>query len=139
MSGRPCKPDAVGNLGAGERDIEHEIQTYNALLGGDGEVGCTLLIEIEGEEKRAEMLRTLMGLPATLYARLEDGTRVRPTFDPAQVGDDRLSSVQYLRFDCGGRAPVALGADHPSYCAETMLSDAQRGALGEDLESAEAG
>ena len=36
------------------------------------------------------------------------GERVRPTFDPRQVGEDRLSSVQYLRFDVRGQVPVAV-------------------------------
>ena len=30
-----------------ERDIQHELETYNAVLGGPGELGCTLLIEID--------------------------------------------------------------------------------------------
>ena len=30
-----------------EADIQHEIDTYNEVLGGDGEFGCTLLIEID--------------------------------------------------------------------------------------------
>ena len=31
------------------------------------------------------------------------------TYDPTQVGDDRLSAVQYLRFPVQGRVPVAIG------------------------------
>ena len=30
-----------------ETDILHEIKTYNELLGDSGELGCTLLIEID--------------------------------------------------------------------------------------------
>ena len=30
-----------------ESDIQHEIHTYNELLGSAGEFGCTLLIEID--------------------------------------------------------------------------------------------
>ena len=30
-----------------EADIQHEIDTYNEVLGGEGEFGCTLLIEID--------------------------------------------------------------------------------------------
>ena len=41
----------------------------------------------------------------------EDGTRVAATYDPPQVGDDRLSAVQYLRFPVAGRTPVAIGTD----------------------------
>jgi hypothetical protein len=58
---------------------------------------------------------------------------VRPTFDPRQVGDDRLSSVQYLRFDVKGQAPVAVGADLPELTVEATLDPAQRAALERDL------
>ena len=36
-----------------EADIVHELHTYNELLGGEGELGCTLLIEIDDEEDRS--------------------------------------------------------------------------------------
>ena len=39
--------------------------------------------------------------PGSLYAKLEDGRRVRPTFDARQVGEGRVSSVQYLKFAVG--------------------------------------
>ena len=118
-----------------EADIQHEMTTYNQLLGADGQLGCTLLIEVEGDEARALRLRQLMGLPSCLYLRLADGRLVRPTFDAAQVGTDRLSSVQYLCFDCGGVAPVAVGADHPALEAEAILTVDQRQALSADLGS----
>lgn len=116
-----------------EADIRHEIETYNALLGPEGGLGCTLLIEIEGEEQRAVRLRELMGLPEALYLVLADGRKVRPAFDAAQVGEERLSSVQYLTFACGGVAPVAIGADHPAYSVEAALTDDQRAALATDV------
>ena len=45
-----------------ESDIQHEIQVYNELIGNDGELGCTLLVEIATEEGRAELLERWMGL-----------------------------------------------------------------------------
>lgn len=116
-----------------ESDIAHELETYNELLGGPGELGCTLLIGIEDEADRQVKLRAWLDLPAHLYAKLPDGTRVRPSFDARQVGDDRLSSVQYLRFDVGGVVPVALGADLDALTIEAPLSEAQRDALAADL------
>ncbi len=116
-----------------ERDIVHELETYNAVLGGDGELGCTLLVEIEDPARRAAALREWYSLPEHLYARLDDGTRVRPTFDESQRGDGRLSSVQYLKFAVGGRVPVALGVDLPGLETETALTPEQRAALAEDL------
>jgi hypothetical protein len=118
-----------------EADIQHELETYNELLGARGELGCTLLIEIEDPAARDATLRAWLGLPAHLYLRLDDGTRVRPRFDPRQVGDDRLSSVQYLKFDVQGRVPVAVGADLPALTAETSLDAEQREALRQDLAS----
>ncbi len=118
-----------------ESDIRHELDTYNELLGGPGELGCTLLVELPDAAERAQRLREWVALPRHLYARLADGTRVRPAFDPRQVGEDRLSSVQYLRFDVHGRAPVAIGADHPALTAETPLTEEQRVALQADLDA----
>lgn len=120
-----------------EADIQHELRTYNELLGGEGELGCTLLIEVESERERAEKLRVWLGLPEHLYAELEDGTKVRPKFDPRQVGDDRLSSVQYLVFPVGPKAPVAIGCDFddPALQARTELASEQRRALQDDLDT----
>jgi hypothetical protein len=51
------------------------------------------------------------------------------------VGTDRLSSVQYLRFDVKGRTPVAAGTDLPLLTGEAALSPEQRAALEADLRS----
>jgi hypothetical protein len=116
-----------------EADIAHELRTYNELLGGDGELGCTLLIGIDDEAERAEKLVAWLGLPKHLYAELADGTRVRATFDARQIGDDRLSSVQYLKFAVGAEPPVAFGSDLPALTVRTELSAEQRAALAADL------
>ena len=118
-----------------ERDIQHEMATYNAVLGGPGELGCTLLIEIDDPVERARRLTEWYELPVHVYARTEDGTKVRPTFDAAQRGDGRLSSVQYVKFPMAGRVPVAVGVDLPGLEAEATLTSEQRAPLAEDLAS----
>jgi hypothetical protein len=118
-----------------EEELRHELDTYNELLGGPGELGCTLLIELTDPAERDRKLRSWLALPAHLYAKLPDGTRVRARYDARQVGDERLSSVQYLKFEVGGRAPVALGCDHPHLTAETTLDEEQRAALQADLDA----
>ena len=118
-----------------ETDIQHELATYNELLGPAGGLGATLLIEIEDEDTRAELLPRWLGLMPTLYMELADGTKARGTWDERQVGRGRLSAVQYLQFALDGRAPVAIGCDHPDPLlhGRTALTPAQAAALASDL------
>ncbi|MDG1482818.1 MAG: DUF3501 family protein [Myxococcota bacterium] len=118
-----------------EKDILHEIQTYNELIGKNGGVGACLLIGINDPEERAEKLTAWMGLLPTLYLELADGTKVAPVWDARQVGDDRLSSVQYLTFPLGGQVPIAAGCDFddPVVNFRVALSAETRAALSADL------
>lgn len=116
-----------------EADIRHELETYNALLGGDGELGCTLLVEIEDEKERDVKLRQWLELPDGVYVRLENGSRVRAAIDEEQRTRGRLSTVQYLKFPVREGVPVAIGCDHPAIGVETVLSTEQREALRADL------
>jgi hypothetical protein len=116
-----------------EDDIRHELDTYNELIHPTGAVGCTLMVGIDDEQLRDQKLQEWMGLNDHIYAKLPDGRLARPTWDPRQVGDTRLSSVQYLSFALGPEAPVAIGIEMPGIDAETELSEAQRQALGDDL------
>ena len=116
-----------------ETDILHEIKTYNELLGDSGELGCTLLIEIDDPDEREEKLTQWLDLPKHLYLSLEDESRIRASFDERQIGDARLSSVQYIKFYTGVKTPVAIGSDLPLFKAETALTADKKKALSEDL------
>ena len=116
-----------------EDAILHELSTYNEILGDDGELGCCLLIEIDDPAERKERLREWMGLPEHLFLRAADGRTVRAAYDPRQVGDDRLSSVQYLKFAVGDGEPAALGCDLVGLEVEAELTGPQRRALTRDL------
>ena len=78
--------------------------------------------EIDDPAVRAVKRCEWLGLSLHVYARLEDGTRVRPAFDPRQVATERASLVQYLKFSVGGRGPVALGIDLPAIAAQTAVT-----------------
>ena len=116
-----------------ETDILHEIKTYNELLGDSGELGCTLLIEIDDTEERNEKLTQWLELPKHLYISLEDESKTRASLDERQIGVARLSSVQYIKFNTGGKTPAAIGSDLPLLKSETALTDDQKNALSEDL------
>jgi hypothetical protein len=121
-----------------EEAILHELETYNGLLGDEGELGCALLIEIDEASQRKPLLSKWLPLPQHLYVKLEDGSKVYASYDEGQIGTDRLSAVQYLKFDTRGAVPVAVGVDFEPLIDETTLTAAQRNALAEDLENASA-
>ncbi len=118
-----------------EPEIRHELETYNELLGGRGELGCALLIEIEDPAERDRMLRRWLTLPKHLYVKTASGRVARARCDERQIGADRLSSVQYLKFDVSGESPVAVGCDLPGLTLESALTTEQRKALESDLAS----
>ncbi|MHA2366457.1 MAG: DUF3501 family protein [Candidatus Hodarchaeales archaeon] len=120
-----------------ETDIQHEIDTYNELVGIDGNLGCSLLIEIDSKEEREKRLTKWLDLPKKVYVKTEDGEKIRPLFDERQMGEDRLSSVQYLMFETKGKVPIAVGAEMPEFSElnhETTLNSKQKEALKLDLE-----
>ncbi len=119
-------------------DIAHEVETFNEVLGGPSELGCTLQIEIDDPAERAIKLQRWLDLPGKLYLKRADGSKVYADFDARQVGETRVSTVQYLKFAIGDTAPVAIGCEHPDIRSETQLSADQRAALAEDL-AAQAG
>jgi hypothetical protein len=116
-----------------EADIRHEIDTYNELLGGPGELGATLLIEIDDPAVRAVKLQAWRDLPGHVYLELADRRRAYARFDPRQREEERLSSVQYLTFDVQGQAPVAAGVDLPDLTHHVPLTPEQQAALTADL------
>jgi hypothetical protein len=117
-----------------DADIQQELDTYNGLLGDEGELGCCLLVEIDDREERERKLREWRHLPDHVYLRTEAGL-VRPTYDRAQVEEDRISAVQYLKFKVGPHPPLAIGCDLPALTTETILADDQKAALAADLSS----
>ena len=84
---------------------------------------------------RDRRLREWRALPAYVYIRCEGGATVRPTVDPAQVDEHRISAVQYLKFHLDDWRPMSVGCDLPGLIAETTLNREQRDALNDDLRS----
>jgi len=117
-----------------EADIAHELDTYNALLGRDGDLGATLLIGIEDEAERGTLLRRWRDLPGTIHLVLDDGREVPALWDEAQLSEDKLSSVQFLLFPAlAPSRPVGLKLTHPDLALTLTFPPATRLALSTDL------
>ena len=110
--------------------VQHEIETYNALLPGTGEVAATLFIEITDPARVQEVLDGFVGLdePGRLVLSVGEGT-YPAVFAPGQSREDRISAVHYIRFPLGtdGRAALASGqeaalqVEHGGYRARQVL------------------
>jgi len=125
--------------------IQHEIDTYGAMLPGPRELSATLLIEYADEAARSRQLRALVGFERHVELRLEGCAPSRGRFDESQANGERVSSVQFVRFPLGEAQLGVLGnlslaasvaCTHPAYVAEVTLSPTTRAALVEDLRAA---
>ena len=127
----------------GEKEIAHELETYNELVPGDGELTATLLIEYETPEERDRQLTALLGLEKGALRLVVGGREIPAAFDQRQVNTRRISSVHYLRFGLGAareafereglQGNVRLVVDHPAYRAQAVLLPPQVKALAQDL------
>jgi hypothetical protein len=122
--------------------IAHEIDTYNELIPARGEISATLLIEFAEAKERDAALRRLVGIEQHLWLKLGD-IRVPLKFDDRQMSPERVSSVQFVRFDLGKdseafltlaqEGQVAVLADHPNLGAEALIGGDLAKSLAEDL------
>ena len=89
--------------------VQHELETYNSLLPGPGEVSATLFIEITDAARMREILDAFIGLDEPGRVALRVGARRVPArFDAAQSREDRNSAVHYVRFALGEEGAAAL-------------------------------
>lgn len=121
--------------------IREEVEVYNELLPEEGQLAATMLIEITDQATVAEDLKKLIGIDEAVYLRVGD-EEFRGLFEPGRSTEEKLSAVQYVRFQLSPEAVrcftapetrVSLRIDHPGYRAETVLTPAQRASLGADL------
>jgi uncharacterized protein DUF3501 len=129
---------------ADAKAIRHEVETYNELIPPTGGLSATLMIEYEDPEARARELPRLLGIERHVWLKVGDLPAVAAEFDTRQIGVDRVSAVQYLRFalpdphrrlwtGLGHSGQIRLAIDHPNYTWEAVISPETAAALAEDL------
>ena len=121
--------------------VQHEIETYNDLLGGAGELGATVMIQIADPAERDAFLARAVGIERHLVLTV-DGHEVRAKADEARALEGQASAVIYVKFALPEAAIVAvrsrtakveLGVDHPAVSARTELPADVRASLAEDF------
>ncbi len=124
-------------------EIKRELEVYNELVAGDGELCATLLIEYTDPALRDAKLRELLGLENHIVLRIGEAGEARAVFDTRQLSEDRISSVHYLTFPLGPQLSAAfpmatkveLRCDHEKLSVSQLLSAEQHAALVQDLSS----
>lgn len=122
--------------------IQHELDTYNALLPGPAELSATLLIAVDDPAARSAFLHQLVGLHHAVALQLDGEPPAPARFDGEQFNAVRVSAVQFLRIALTASQIVALrdlgrsatlACTHPAYAVASPLPLTLRAALAEDL------
>jgi hypothetical protein len=125
-----------------DEQIEHEIETYNQLIPGPGELSGTLFIEIDDKPRLYEWLPKLVDIQRAVSFRLGDAGEVNsiPEDEDRLTREEVTSTVHYLKFRftpdqaiAFAHGPAHLVVDHPQYQADIELADEQRKELAGDL------
>ena len=124
--------------------IQVELDIYNRLLPGRGELSATLFIELTSDDALREWLPRLVGIERQLGFSI-DGELVASVPEAehaaALTRETVTPAVHYVRFgftgaqvaDFAGADDVALVATHPAYEVRTTLPPAVRQELLGDL------
>jgi hypothetical protein len=129
-----------------DEGILGELEVYNRLLPGSGELSATMFIELTTEAELREWLPRLVGIERAIGIELASGEvcpgRPEESHANALTREEITAAVHYLRFpvaadqiDVLGSGPAAMVAQHPDYQARADLSEATRAELIEDLAS----
>lgn len=126
-----------------EAKIAEEVAVYNTLLPRPGELAATMFIEIGEPERIKPVLDALLGIDTRGYVRLHVGPHVVVgAFETGHSDEElgKLSAVHFVRFPLPpaaraafAYAEIALVVEHPNERGRTVLSDATRARLAEDL------
>jgi hypothetical protein len=125
-----------------EPAIRHEIETYNDLVPGAGQVSVTLFVEIADKELRDRLLVELAGLEDSLFLEVDGERFAFSGKRPDGWVEGRTTAVHYLKATPSAaatarvvarQARVALVLAHPRGAERADLAPATLAKLAEDL------
>ena len=123
--------------------VQDELDVYNALMPGDGELSATLLIEITEQDRMKEWLDVFMGLDHGNTIAIRTGSeQVFGEFEGGHSHETKISAVHFVRFRPTAsmttafadlRQPVTLTVHHHAYHAEAPVPGSMREEWLQDL------
>ena len=90
-----------------EAAIAHELETYNELIPGDGELSLTMFVEIADKATRDRRLIELAGLENAVALEL-DGQVVPARSETRGVIEGQTTAVHYMKVSIGAAGVAAL-------------------------------
>ena len=90
-----------------EAAILHELETYNELVPGDGELSATMFVEIADADMRERRFSELAGLEGIIALEVL-GTKIAARNETRGVLPDRTTAVHYIKFPLGRDLAVSL-------------------------------
>jgi hypothetical protein len=123
--------------------VQEELDVYNVLMPGSGELSATLLIEITEQNRMKEWLDVFMGLDHGETVAIRTGTeRAFGVFEGGHSHETKISAVHFVRFQPTAsmitafadlRQPVMLTVHHHEYHAEAPVPGSMREEWLQDL------
>ncbi len=129
----------------GDEQIEDELSAYNPLIPNGQELVATLMFEINDEDRRNRVLRTLTDVELKTYLQVgESKSYAVPEQDVERTtADGKTSSVHFLHFPLTtelrdqfkkGDVEIKTGCDHENYGHIAVINKATRTELAKDLD-----
>jgi hypothetical protein len=124
-----------------EGAVEEELEAYNPLIPGRGELSATIMFEYETVEERQIKLPQFVGIDRHVWLQIGDTERVLAGFDRGQIDEHKVSSVQYIKWKIDEErrellaregTVVRIVIDHPQYQAQSVLSEQTRAEICRD-------
>ena len=120
--------------------IRDEIEVYNSLIPEAGELSATLFLEIEDQARIREELLKFLGIDEAVHLKFT-GHSIHAQFEEGHSKEDKISAVQYIRFQFGkeqieafiNAAEAELAIDHPNYKATAILAPQIKKSLVHDI------
>ncbi|MGE0826918.1 MAG: DUF3501 family protein [Candidatus Binatia bacterium] len=122
--------------------IRFEVDIYNDLIPGDGELSSTMLIEITEQDRIRPELVKLIGIDTAVSLQIGNHIVVPALFEGGRSTEDNLSAVQYVRFALSSEAQAAfrdeqnevcLVINHPNYQAQAVFPPSMQRSLAAEL------